>query len=107
MILERQSSADAVEQQSEADATEQPFRVVYSGDCRPTRRLVEAGRGATILIHDATFDGGMIEDAKKKKHSTIPEALTVGVDMGAEYTILSHFSARYAAPSTPAVSTHA
>jgi ribonuclease Z len=76
------------------DATGKPFRVVYSGDCRPTPALIKAGQGATILIHDATFDADLIVDARKKKHSTVPEALRVGVAMGAEYTFLSHFSAR-------------
>ena len=32
--------------------------------------LVEAGQGATLLIHEATFEDDMLEHARKKKHST-------------------------------------
>ena len=34
-------------------------RVVYSGDCRPSERLVQVGQGADLLIHEATFEDGM------------------------------------------------
>lgn len=34
-------------------------KVVYSGDCRPDERLVAAGRGADLLIHEATFDDSL------------------------------------------------
>ena len=32
------------------------WKVVYSGDTRPCRRLEQAGLGATLLIHEATFE---------------------------------------------------
>ncbi|CAN0442504.1 unnamed protein product, partial [Discosporangium mesarthrocarpum] len=32
------------------------WKLVYSGDCRPSSRLVEEGKGAAVLIHEATFD---------------------------------------------------
>lgn len=70
------------------------FKVVYSGDCRPTHALVEAGRGATVLVHDSTFDDDLADQAVDKLHSTISEALSVGAAMEAKYTVLTHFSAR-------------
>lgn len=70
------------------------FKVVYSGDCRPTHALVEAGRGATVLVHDSTFDDDLADQAADKLHSTISEALSVGAAMEAKYTVLTHFSAR-------------
>ena len=35
------------------------WKVVYSGDTRPSRRLCQAGAGATLLIHEATFEPTM------------------------------------------------
>jgi ribonuclease Z len=50
---------------------------VYSGDTRPCSDLVQAGQGATVLIHEATFDESKQLDAIDKKHSTTAEALEV------------------------------
>jgi ribonuclease Z len=48
---------------------------VYSGDTRPCNELIQAGQGATVLIHEATFDESKQLDAIDKKHSTTAEAL--------------------------------
>lgn len=48
------------------------------GDTRPCLQLAEIGRGATLLIHEATFEDGMQDEAKAKAHSTTTEALAVG-----------------------------
>lgn len=32
------------------------WKLVYSGDCRPSEPLVREGKGAAVLIHEATFD---------------------------------------------------
>lgn len=32
------------------------WKLVYSGDCRPSDALVREGKGAAVLIHEATFD---------------------------------------------------
>jgi hypothetical protein len=62
---------------------------------------VTAGKGATLLIHEATFDDDMLVHAEAKRHSTTSEALGVSKQMGAEYTVLTHFSQRlgYCTPS--------
>lgn len=57
------------------------------------------GLDATLLIHEATLDTPMIEDAKLKQHSTIGEALSIGRRMRAYRTLLTHFSQRY--PKVP------
>eukprot|EP00741_Cyanophora_paradoxa_P019588 tig00021133_g18909.t1 len=77
------------------------WKLVYSGDTRPCPALVEAGRGATLLIHEATLEDSMLEDAKAKRHSTFSEALDVGRRMEAFRVILTHFSQRY--PNVPAL----
>ncbi|KAJ0160090.1 Ribonuclease Z 1 [Colletotrichum tanaceti] len=72
------------------------LKIAYSGDCRPSNALVEAGKGATLLIHESTFDDDKKGDALAKKHSTMSEALDVGYRMGARRVLLTHFSQRYA-----------
>eukprot|EP00882_Tetradesmus_deserticola_P034166 GHRQ01039099.1.p1 GENE.GHRQ01039099.1~~GHRQ01039099.1.p1 ORF type:complete len:146 (+),score=52.92 GHRQ01039099.1:3-440(+) len=59
----------------------QGWKLVYSGDTRPCPALVAAGAGATLLIHEATFEGGLRHQAAAKRHSTLQEALQVAQDM--------------------------
>lgn len=71
------------------------WRIVWSGDTRPSDRLAELGRDATILIHEATFANSMLTDAQRKMHCTVGEALSVARKMRAKTLILTHFSQRY------------
>ncbi|CAL1378215.1 unnamed protein product [Linum trigynum] len=71
------------------------WKIVYSGDTRPCPELVEASRGATVLIHEATFEDGLMEEAVARNHSTTKEAIEVGDSAGAYRLILTHFSQRY------------
>ncbi|CAM6105646.1 unnamed protein product [Calypogeia fissa] len=71
------------------------WKLVYSGDTRPCQALVEASKDATVLIHEATFDDAMLEEAVAKNHSLTREAVETGVSAGAYRTILTHFSQRY------------
>ena len=73
--------------------------MVYSGDTLPCDALVEAGKGATVLIHEATMGDDQTAMAEKKAHSTIGQAVDAGKRMGARHTILTHFSSRY--PNMP------
>lgn len=59
-------------------ATTHALLYSYSGDSRPSARLVEAGRDATLLIHEATFEDDMMSEAVAKKHSTTGEAIDIG-----------------------------
>uniref|UniRef100_A0A3Q7JF54 ribonuclease Z n=1 Tax=Solanum lycopersicum TaxID=4081 RepID=A0A3Q7JF54_SOLLC len=77
------------------------WKVVYSGDTRPCSEVIDASLGATILIHEATFEDGLVEEAIARNHSTIKEALEVGDSAGAYRVILTHFSQRY--PKVPAL----
>jgi ribonuclease Z len=45
-------------------------------------QTVDASRGATLLIHEATFEDSMAEDAARKRHSTTAEALGVAQEVG-------------------------
>ena len=71
------------------------FKFSYSGDCRPSQAFTQIGQDSTVLVHEATFDDDMEVDAIAKKHSTISEAVGVGLQMRARRIILTHFSQRY------------
>jgi ribonuclease Z len=49
-----------------------------------------------LLIHEATLEDELLEEAKSKLHSTTSQAIEVGQRMGAKFTLLTHFSQRYA-----------
>ncbi|KAF8027580.1 hypothetical protein BT93_E0480 [Corymbia citriodora subsp. variegata] len=71
------------------------WKIVYSGDTRPCPELTEASRGATVLIHEATFEDSMVDEAIARNHSTTEEAIQVGAAAGVYRIILTHFSQRY------------
>ncbi|KAG4978936.1 hypothetical protein AAZX31_13G337200 [Glycine max] len=71
------------------------WKIVYSGDTRPCPELIEASGGATVLIHEATFEDAMVEEAIARNHSTTNEAIEMGQSANAYRTILTHFSQRY------------
>ncbi|ERN15071.1 tRNAse Z TRZ4, mitochondrial [Amborella trichopoda] len=71
------------------------WKLVYSGDTRPCQALIEASQEATVLIHEATFEDGMVEEAIARNHSTTKEAVEVGASAGAYRVVLTHFSQRY------------
>lgn len=74
--------------------------VAYSGDTRPNEFFAtRVGKNCDVLIHEATHDDELLEEAKLKKHSTIGEALEVSNQMNAKNVILTHFSQRY--PKAP------
>jgi len=70
-------------------------KIVYSGDARPSAELAAAGKDAALLIHEATFEDDLQDEAVLKKHSTTGEALEIGKQMNAGFTLLTHFSQRY------------
>lgn len=75
---------------------DQPFKVTYSGDTKPCDALIELGLDSTLLIHEATMEDELLEDALAKMHSTVSQAIEQGHKMNAKYTLLTHFSQRYA-----------
>ncbi|XP_058139441.1 zinc phosphodiesterase ELAC protein 2 isoform X2 [Dasypus novemcinctus] len=72
------------------------WKVVYSGDTMPCDALIRMGKDATLLIHEATLEDGLEEEAVEKTHSTTSQAIDVGMRMNAEFIMLNHFSQRYA-----------
>jgi ribonuclease Z len=81
-----------------ADLVGQPRKgrmVVYSGDTRPHLAVIEASRGADLLIHEATFGGDELERAVETGHSTAAEAARVALEAGVKRLVLTHISPRY------------
>lgn len=71
------------------------FKVSFSGDTRPSSRFIDSGFGSDLLIHEASLDNELIEEAIAKKHSTVVEAVRVSQLMNCRKVILTHFSARF------------
>jgi ribonuclease Z len=81
-----------------ADLVGQPRHgrtLVYSGDTRPTLTVLEAARGADLLIHEATFGGDEAERAVETGHSTASEAARLALEAGVRRLVLTHISPRY------------
>ncbi|XP_043570410.1 zinc phosphodiesterase ELAC protein 2 [Chiloscyllium plagiosum] len=72
------------------------WKIVYSGDTMPCSALVQTGLNADLLIHEATLEDGLEEEAVEKTHSTTSQAINVGMQMKAKFIMLNHFSQRYA-----------
>jgi ribonuclease Z len=70
-------------------------KITYSGDTLPCEELVKLGLNSNLLIHEATMEDGMEAEAFGKMHSTFSQAVQIGKDMKAHFTILTHFSQRY------------
>ncbi|XP_016969832.2 ribonuclease Z, mitochondrial [Drosophila rhopaloa] len=71
-------------------------KITYSGDTMPCQDLIDLGRDSTVLIHEATMEDELEEEARLKTHSTVSQAIQQGRNMDARHTILTHFSQRYA-----------
>ena len=69
--------------------------IIYSGDTLPCQNFINYGQGVKVLIHEATLEDGMEEDALSKKHTTTSQAIKIGKKCKAWRTILTHFSTRY------------
>ncbi len=70
-------------------------KVVYSGDTRPCKSVIELADGADVLIHEATFSEGMKEKAAEFWHSTARQAAEVAKNAGAGVLFITHISPRY------------
>lgn len=72
------------------------WSIAFSGDCKQSNDFIQAGQNVDLLIHESTYENGMEVYASQMRHCTMAQAIDVGRRMNAKYTILWHFSQRYA-----------
>lgn len=71
-------------------------KVVVTGDTRPCPDVLEASRGADVLVHDSTFTTEAQDRAKETYHSTSAEAAALAKEAGVRMLALTHLSFRHA-----------
>ena len=69
--------------------------IVYTGDTRPCEAVLEASRGADLLIHDGSFADEMADWAEESMHSTAGEVAALAKEAGVRKLVLTHISSRY------------
>ncbi|NOY11511.1 MAG: ribonuclease Z [Archaeoglobi archaeon] len=76
-------------------------KLVYTGDTRPSEKVVNAAMNADLLIHDSSFTSDLQEWAEYTKHSTAREAAEVAKKAEVRRLVLTHISARYSKDAAP------
>lgn len=65
------------------------------GDTTPTPNALALARNADVMVHEATLEAAMAEQAARHGHSTTHQAALAARDAGVKKLIITHFSARY------------
>ena len=73
-------------------------RVVLSGDTAYAPSVLEAARGAEVLVHEATFLDEERDRAQETAHATALEAAELARDAEVGLLVLTHLSNRYFGP---------
>jgi len=69
--------------------------VVLAGDSAPTASVLEAARGADLLVHEATFCEDERARAEETLHATAAQAAELARDADVRLLALTHVSNRY------------
>jgi ribonuclease Z len=70
-------------------------KIVYTGDTKPSDKIVEFARGADVLIHESTLSDELLKKADENSHSTPSGAAEIARRANVKQLILVHISPRY------------
>lgn len=70
-------------------------KIVYTGDTRPCKAILEASKDADLLIHDSTLANDQQDWAIESMHSTAKEAAVLAKEANVLKLVLTHISSRY------------
>ncbi|MEM2225786.1 MAG: MBL fold metallo-hydrolase [Candidatus Bathyarchaeia archaeon] len=71
-------------------------KLVYSGDTRRCDSLLEAARGADLLIAESTYLNESLRDlADQRGHMTVGDAVSIALEAGVGNLLLTHISMRH------------
>lgn len=73
-------------------------KLVYTGDTAPCEPVVEAARGAEVLVTEATFSDEERERARETRHQTAAQAAEIARRADVGLLALTHLSNRYFGP---------
>jgi len=73
-------------------------KIVLSGDTAPSPTVLEAARGAEVLVHEATFLDEERDRARETAHATALEAAELAREAEVGLLALTHLSNRYFGP---------
>ncbi len=76
-------------------------KVVFTGDTKPCKDVVDISLGADLLIHDGTFTSEEEERANDTSHSTARGAAQVALSAGVKKLAITHLSARFSTDFYP------
>ncbi|XP_046355580.1 zinc phosphodiesterase ELAC protein 1-like [Haliotis rufescens] len=92
VVLEDGTKVDA----SEVVGPSRPGRhILVMGDTSDSSEVVKVGRGADVLIHEATLENALWEKCLENGHSTPAMAAELAQQLDVGQLILTHFSQRY------------
>ena len=80
----------------EIAAPPRPLRsFTYCGDTRPCAAAVALAKGASVLLHEATFRADMNDKALERYHATSEQAARIAAEADVQKLFFTHLSVRY------------